>query len=93
MRWLAYVASLAGAFFVLQWVLGLVGEILGPDADAPVFELFFALPEHRRWAYLAGRDDLRGHLGAMAALFAAADWPLRARLVVPALLPPSPAHL
>ena len=43
MRWLAYVASLAGIFFVLQWVLGLVGEILGPDADAPTFELFFAL--------------------------------------------------
>jgi signal transduction histidine kinase len=43
MRWLAYVASLAGVFFVLQWVLGLVGEILGPDADAPTFELFFAL--------------------------------------------------
>ncbi len=43
MRWLAYVASLAGAFFVLQWVLGLIGEILGPDADAPTFELFFVL--------------------------------------------------
>lgn len=43
MRWLAYVASVAGAFFILQWVLGLVGEIRGPDADAPTFELFFAL--------------------------------------------------
>ena len=43
MRWLAYVASLAGAFFVLQWGLGLGAELLSQDPDAPVFELFFAL--------------------------------------------------
>ncbi len=74
--------------------VGLEAVLRMPPQRVPdFFELFFALPEHRRWAYLAGRDDLRGHLGAMAALFAAADWPLRARLVVPALLPPSPAHL
>jgi lycopene beta-cyclase len=74
--------------------VGLEAVLRMPPQRVPdFFELFFALPEHQRWAYLAGRDDLRGHLGAMAALFAAADWPLRARLVVPALLPPSPAHL
>ena len=43
MRWLAFVASLAGAFFALQWVIGLGAELLFQDADAPVFELFFAL--------------------------------------------------
>jgi signal transduction histidine kinase len=43
MRWLAFVASLAGIFFVLQWVVGLVAEGLFPDEDAPVFEIFFAL--------------------------------------------------
>ena len=43
MRWLVYVASLAGFFFALQWILGLGAEIFSPDADAPVFELFFAL--------------------------------------------------
>ncbi|MGH2642144.1 MAG: ATP-binding protein [Actinomycetota bacterium] len=43
MRWLAYVASLAGGFFALQWVLGLGAELLSQDADAPIFELFFAL--------------------------------------------------
>ena len=43
MRWIAYVASLAGTLFVLQWILGFVFEFLGPDEDAPVFELFFAL--------------------------------------------------
>ena len=43
MRWLAFVASLAGVFFVLQWVLGLAAELFFRDADAPVFELLFAL--------------------------------------------------
>lgn len=43
MRWLAYVASLAGAFFALQWVLGLTAELFSRDADAPVFEVFFVL--------------------------------------------------
>ncbi|HEV2952287.1 MAG TPA: hypothetical protein VGZ51_09290, partial [Actinomycetota bacterium] len=43
MRWLAFVASLAGTFFVLQWVVGLGAELFAPDADAPVFELLLAL--------------------------------------------------
>jgi signal transduction histidine kinase len=43
MRWLAFVASLAGIFFVLQWVLGLISELFFRDADAPVFEVLFAL--------------------------------------------------
>jgi signal transduction histidine kinase len=43
MRWLAFVASLAGTFFVLQWVVGLVAELFFPDENAPVFEIFFAL--------------------------------------------------
>ena len=43
MRWLAYVASLAGAFFVLQWILGFIGELFAPDPNAPVFNILFAL--------------------------------------------------
>ena len=43
MRWIAFVASIAGTCFVLQWVVGLAGELLFRDADAPIFELFFAL--------------------------------------------------
>ena len=43
MRWLAYVASLAGVFFVLQWIVGFVAEALFPNEDAPIFELFLAL--------------------------------------------------
>jgi signal transduction histidine kinase len=43
MRWLAFVASLAGLFFVLQWGLGLAAELFFPDEDAPVFEVLFAL--------------------------------------------------
>jgi signal transduction histidine kinase len=42
MRWIAYVALLAGSFFALQWVLGFIFEILAPDEDAPVFEYLFA---------------------------------------------------
>ena len=52
--------------------------------------MFFALPERHRWAYLTGRDDLRGTVSTMTALFARADWGLRARLVTPALLGPAP---
>ena len=43
MRWLAFVASIAGVFFVLQWVVGFIAEAFFPDEDAPIFELFFAL--------------------------------------------------
>ena len=41
MRWIAYVALLAGSLFALQWVLGFAFEILAPDEDAPVFEYLF----------------------------------------------------
>ncbi len=43
MRWLMYVASLAGFFFVMQWVVGLGAELFFRDEDAPVFEALFAL--------------------------------------------------
>lgn len=59
-----------------------------PDRVAPFFAVFFAIPEPDRWAYLTGRADLAGLLRAMAALYRSADWPLRARLVGPALRPP-----
>jgi len=72
--------------------IGLEALLRMPEAEVPgFFEVFFALPERQRWAYLTGRDDLRGTLGAMAALFARADATLRRRLVVPALLPPARA--
>ena len=37
MRWIAYVASVAGIFFALQWILGFLFEALGRD-DAGPFE-------------------------------------------------------
>ncbi|HUF60000.1 MAG TPA: histidine kinase [Actinomycetota bacterium] len=43
MRWLMYVASLAGFFFVTQWVVSLGAVLFVRDADAPVFEALFAL--------------------------------------------------
>ncbi|MEU7814641.1 lycopene cyclase family protein [Pseudonocardia sp. NPDC049154] len=58
-----------------------------PDRVPAFFEVFLGLPAHHRWAYLTGRADLPGTAAAMRALWARADWPLRARLVGPALLP------
>ncbi|MCO1660097.1 lycopene cyclase family protein [Pseudonocardia humida] len=70
--------------------IGLEALLRMPPADVPVFfERFFALPEHHRWNYLTARDDLRATAATMTALFARADWRLRAQLVVPALLPPA----
>ena len=43
MRVLAFVASIAGAFFVLAWIIGLIGELLGADQDSWVFGIFLAL--------------------------------------------------
>ena len=40
MRWIAYVASVAGVFFALQWIVGFIFEALGNE-DAGVFEYFF----------------------------------------------------
>jgi lycopene beta-cyclase len=59
-----------------------------PDEVPAFFEVFFALPERHRWAYLTGRDDLAGTVAAMNALFGQAGWGLRGRLVGPALRPP-----
>ncbi|GEC17951.1 putative carotenoid cyclase [Pseudonocardia hydrocarbonoxydans] len=68
--------------------IGLEALLRMPPAEvAPFFEVFFGLPDRHRRAYLSGRDDLRGTLAAMAALFGAADATLRRRLVGPAVLP------
>jgi hypothetical protein len=41
MRWLVFVASLAGTFFALQWILGFLGFLF--DEDAPIFAILFGL--------------------------------------------------
>jgi lycopene beta-cyclase len=51
------------------------------------FDVFFALPPQHRWSYLTGREDVSGSAAAMGALFAAAPWWLRRRLVFGALDP------
>ncbi len=40
MRWIAYVASVAGVFFALQWIIGFIFAALGYE-DAAVFEFLF----------------------------------------------------
>ncbi len=71
--------------------VGLEALLRMPPAEVPgFFEVFFALPEHDRWAYLTARSDLRATAATMRALFARADWRLRTRLIAPALLPPAP---
>jgi lycopene beta-cyclase len=70
--------------------IGLEALLRMPPADVPeFFERFFALPERHRWNYLTAREDLAATAATMTTLFARADWRLRARLVAPALLPPS----
>jgi lycopene beta-cyclase len=72
---------------------GLEALLRMPPAEVPAFfEVFFALPERHRWAYLTGRDDLAGTVAAMNALFGKAGWGLRRRLVGPALRPPLRAN-
>jgi lycopene beta-cyclase len=72
--------------------VGLEALLRMPPAEVPLFfERFFALPEQHRWAYLTARNDVPATAATMAALFAKADWRLRARLVVPVVLPPAPA--
>jgi len=67
---------------------GLEALLRMPPAEVPAFfEAFFALPEHHRWTYLTGRDDLGATVAAMNALFGRAGWRLRRRLVGPALRP------
>lgn len=58
-----------------------------PELVPEFFDVFFALPQRHRWAYLTGREDVQGATAAMGALFAAAPWWLRARLVFGALAP------
>ncbi|MGH3763798.1 MAG: lycopene cyclase family protein [Pseudonocardiaceae bacterium] len=58
-----------------------------PDLVPAFFDVFFALPQRHRWAYLTGREDVQGSTAAMGALFAASPWWLRRRLVVGALDP------
>jgi len=60
---------------------------LPPDRVPDFFDTFFALPQQHRWAYLTGREDVRGSAAAMGALFATAPWWLRRRLVLGALDP------
>jgi lycopene beta-cyclase len=78
---------------------GLEALLRMPPTEVPAFfEAFFALPEHHRWTYLTGRDDLAATVAAMNALFGRAGWRLRRRLVGPALRPalrenaPAPAR-
>jgi lycopene beta-cyclase len=58
-----------------------------PELVPDFFDVFFALPQRHRWAYLTGREDVQGSAAAMGALFAAAPWWLRSRLVLGALDP------
>ncbi|MGQ0718519.1 MAG: lycopene cyclase family protein [Pseudonocardiales bacterium] len=58
-----------------------------PGLVPEFFDVFFALPERHRWAYLTGREDVSGSAAAMGALFAAAPWWLRRQLVIGALDP------
>lgn len=58
-----------------------------PERVPGFFTVFFDLPDRHRWAYLTGRADVRGLALAMAGLYRRADWPLRARLISPALRP------
>jgi lycopene beta-cyclase len=72
--------------------VGLEALLRMPPAEvAGFFERFFTLPARHRWSYLTARDDLTATAATMAALFARADWRLRARLILPAVLPPAPA--
>lgn len=62
---------------------GLEALLTLPEAEVPeFFEAFFALPEHLRRAYLSGREDLRGTVTAMAAVFREVSWRLRGRLAL-----------
>lgn len=71
--------------------IGLEALLRMPPGEVPgFFEVFFSLPEHHRWAYLGGRDDLAGTVAVMGALFGRSGWRMRSRLVTPALRPPAP---
>ncbi|HEY2206105.1 MAG TPA: lycopene cyclase family protein [Pseudonocardia sp.] len=59
---------------------------LPPARLADFFEGFFALPAARQRAYLGGRTDVAGTLGAMTAMFRTTEWPVRLRLIGSSLL-------
>lgn len=54
---------------------------LDADETRDFFELFFRLDAELQRAYLSGREDVRGTTAAMAKLFRAAPWRLRAKMV------------
>ena len=54
---------------------------LPPEGVIDFFELFFDLPAGHQRAYLSEREDARAVMAAMAAVFAAADGPLKRHLV------------
>ncbi|HEY2723979.1 MAG TPA: lycopene cyclase family protein [Pseudonocardiaceae bacterium] len=66
-----------------------------PRCVPDFFDVFFSLPERHRWAYLTGREDIRGTAMAMGSLFTISPWWLRRRLVLGGLDPrdASPADL
>lgn len=73
--------------------IGLEAMLRMPPERVPgFFAVFFGLPDRHRRTYLAGRADVRGLAATMAALYVQADWPLRARLITPALRPPLRAN-
>jgi lycopene beta-cyclase len=69
--------------------IGLESLLRMPPADVPgFFEKFFELPESHRWAYLTGRENIRGTAAAMNSLFWASGGRLRRHLVSSAFVPP-----
>ncbi|WP_434442302.1 lycopene cyclase family protein [Lentzea sp. E54] len=54
---------------------------LDAEQTRDFFELFFQLDVELQRAYLSGREDVAGTAAAMARLFRAAPWRLRAKLV------------
>jgi lycopene beta-cyclase len=70
--------------------IGLEALLRMPPAEVPAFfETFFALPARHRWCYLTERANVRGTAATMRALYGRAGWRMRARLIAPALLPPT----
>ncbi|MFC7615972.1 hypothetical protein ACFQV2_23285 [Actinokineospora soli] len=62
---------------------GLRALLALPAEQVPeFFARFFALPDARQRAFLTGRADLPGTAAAMAAVFAAAPWPVRRKLAL-----------
>ena len=51
------------------------------DETRDFFELFFQLPAELQRAYLSDREDVTGTAAAMAKLFRAAPWRLRAKMM------------